>query len=185
MDRPDIARAHEFAARAHEGQTRKGSDAPYIEHPMRVARLLEECGASLETIIAGLLHDTTEDTHVSPADIRKEFGEDIADIVAGASEPEKSLAWERRKKGTIRRLKTVRLESALVSAADKIDNLRSTAGDMERIGAEVWKRFNRGRDKQEWYHRECLASLRENPCGIAEHPLVDQLEAEIRRVFGP
>ena len=183
-DRKDIARAEAFSARAHEGQTRKGSDAPYIDHPLRVARVLEEHGASPETIIAALLHDTAEDTPVTPEDIQREFGEKVASIVAGASEPDKSLPWEERKEGTIRRLGRVSFESALVSAADKIDNLRSTAADLERIGEEVWRRFNRGRDKQEWYHRKCLESLRANPSGIAEHPLLDLLEEEIRRVFG-
>ena len=184
MDRHDIARAEEFAARAHAGQTRKGSNTPYIDHPLRVAHVLEEHGASPEAIIAALLHDTAEDTPVTHEDIQREFGEKIASIVAGASEPDKSLPWEERKEGTIRRLRSVSFESALVSAADKIDNLRSTVADLERIGEDVWRRFNQGRDKQEWYHRECLESLRTNPCGIAEHPLADLLEEEIRRVFG-
>ncbi len=184
MDRHDIARAEEFAARAHAGQTRKGSNTPYIDHPLRVARMLEEHGASPEAIIAALLHDTAEDTSITQEDIQREFGEKIASIVAGASEPDKSLPWEERKEGTIRRLRSVSFESALVSAADKIDNLRSTVADLERIGEDVWRRFNRGRDKQEWYHRECLESLRTNPCGIAEHPLADLLEEEIHRAFG-
>jgi (p)ppGpp synthase/HD superfamily hydrolase len=183
MDRDEIERARAFAARAHKGQRRKGTDLPYIEHPLRVARLLEEAGASCATIIAGLLHDTTEDTPVRLADIRAEFGDSVASIVAEASEPDKSLPWEERKKGTIEKLRSSSWESSLVFTADKIDNLRSTAADLGEIGEEVWKRFKRGRDKQEWYYRECLKSLRENPTGIASHPLVGELEAEIEKVF--
>ncbi|MCK4547540.1 MAG: bifunctional (p)ppGpp synthetase/guanosine-3',5'-bis(diphosphate) 3'-pyrophosphohydrolase [Candidatus Eisenbacteria sp.] len=184
MDQTDIERARQFATEAHDGQYRKSTRVPYIEHPMRVARMLEKMNAPPEVIAAGWLHDTTEDTRISPEDLRREFGEKVADIVAGASEPDKSLTWERRKRGTIKKLRTVALESALVSAADKIDNLRSTAKDLETIGEGVWKRFKRGRDKQEWYHRGVLGSLRENPNGIAEHELLSTLEREIERVFG-
>jgi (p)ppGpp synthase/HD superfamily hydrolase len=184
MDHTDIERARDYATKAHEGQHRKSTEIPYIEHPQRVARMLEELDAPPEVVIAGWLHDTTEDTRVSPKDLRREFGDRVAEIVAGASEPDKSLEWEQRKEGTIRNLRTVSLESAMVSTADKIDNLRSTAKGIDRMGEDAWKRFRRGRDKQEWYHRGVLDSLRQNPNGIAEHPLFGMLEVEIERVFG-
>lgn len=185
MDEKDIERARDFAAKAHAHQRRKSTRIPYIEHPLAVARMLEEVGATAETVIAGLLHDTTEDCGVTLDEIRKEFGESVASIVAGASEPDRSLPWEKRKAHTIQALRTVPLEPALVSAADKIDNLRSIARDLGAMGHEIWDRFNRGREKQEWYYRGILESLRENASGIASHPLVRILEDEISRVFGP
>lgn len=184
MDEKDIERAREFARQAHEGQNRKSTAIPYIEHPLAVADLVKEMGADPDVIIAALLHDTTEDTRVTLDQIVEEFGTRVAGIVAGTSEPDKSLSWEDRKTHTIETLRSASFEAAMVSAADKIDNLRSTADEISRIGDEVWKRFNRGRDQQEWYHREALKSLRANPSEIRTHKILDLFEEEIERVFG-
>ena len=128
MDEKDIERARGFAARAHGGQTRKSTKIPYINHPLAVADLVREMGADAEVIIAALLHDTTEDTRVTLDQIVEEFGTRVAGIVAGTSEPDKSLPWEDRKTHTIESLRSASFETALVSAADKIDNLRQQRG---------------------------------------------------------
>src|SRR3989304_6852558 len=90
-----------FAAKAHACQFRKGTTVPYIIHPVGVARILIEYGCPEDIVIAGLLHDTIEDTAVTLEDIQKEFGDDIAGIVRGATEPNKKDAWEDRKKHTL------------------------------------------------------------------------------------
>ena len=63
-----------FATLAHEGQKRKGTDIPYIVHPMEVMQILTECHCNDDVVIAGILHDTLEDTKTVPADIEKKFG---------------------------------------------------------------------------------------------------------------
>jgi len=183
MKTENLKHAISFAEEAHRGQLRKGSDSPYIEHPVRVARMLEDMGADSDMIIAGVLHDTVEDTYVTIDDVKREFGGNVARLVDGVSESNRLLPWEMRKKSTIRKLRTAPFDICLISACDKIDNLRSTSKEMERIGSEVWKRFHRGPEKQEWYHRGVLESLRENP-SISGHEVVGMLEEQIRRVFG-
>ncbi len=74
--------AFEFAAKAHEGQKRTSGE-PYIVHPVAAAETLAELRLPTPIIIACLLHDVPEDTPVTLADIKKEFGEDIASMVAG------------------------------------------------------------------------------------------------------
>ena len=79
-----IQRAEEVATKAHEGQFRKTGE-PYIVHPLAVKKILEECGMDEDTIIAGVLHDTVEDTSLTLDDIRKEFGESVAFLVDGVT----------------------------------------------------------------------------------------------------
>ena len=74
--------AIEFAAKAHTGQVRKGTNIPYIVHPIRVAEILVRFYCfSQPVMIAGVLHDTLEDTSVKAAAIRNQFGEKICEIV--------------------------------------------------------------------------------------------------------
>ena len=79
-----IQRAVEMARKAHEGQFRKTGE-PYIVHPLAVKKILEEWGMDEDTIIAGVLHDTVEDTSLKLDDIRKEFGESVAFLVDGVT----------------------------------------------------------------------------------------------------
>lgn len=80
-----IEKAKEFATRVHEGQVRKGSGVPYIEHPEKVAKILTDMGASEDVICAGWLHDTVEDTDVTLEQVISEFGEYVGELVAGTN----------------------------------------------------------------------------------------------------
>ena len=79
-----LDRAIEVAKKAHEGQLRKTGE-PYIIHPLAVKKILEEWGMDEDTVIAGVLHDTVEDTDLTLDDIRKEFGESVAFLVDGVT----------------------------------------------------------------------------------------------------
>lgn len=83
-DSERIKRAIEIATKAHEGQFRKTGE-PYIIHPLAVKKILEEWGMDEDTVIAGILHDTVEDTDLSLNDIKKEFGESVAFLVDGVT----------------------------------------------------------------------------------------------------
>ena len=176
--------AIEFAAKAHRNQVRKGTDIPYIAHPYAVGLLLLGAGCSEEIVVAGILHDTVEDTPITLEEIRENFGEKVAAIVEGCSEPDKSLPWEARKRHTIEFLRTAPLEVRLVACADKFHNLRTIVAEYQKIGDAVWKRFNRGRKEQEWYYRALAESLY-NPLDAPEKAsLFQQLRNEVENVFG-
>ena len=105
-------KAKEFAIKAHKGQVRKNEkDKPMIMHPISVAELLEEYGYDDNVVAAGYLHDVVEDTKYTIEDIEKEFGKDIASLVMGASERDKSLSWEERKQHTIDETKILPLRN--------------------------------------------------------------------------
>src|SRR6266567_4013183 len=98
---PRFQKALSFAAEAHARQERKGTDFPYVSHPIRVAEILDRFGCSEDAIVAGFLHDTIEDASVTVNDIGATFGPRVAALVAAVSEPDKSLPWKTRKKQTI------------------------------------------------------------------------------------
>ena len=83
-DSERVAKAIAMAKKAHEGQLRKTGE-PYIVHPLAVKKILEEWGMDEDTIIAGILHDTVEDTALTLDEIRKEFGESVAFLVDGVT----------------------------------------------------------------------------------------------------
>lgn len=171
-----------FAARAHDGQRRKSTDVPYIIHPVGVMLVLIECNETdPELLAAALLHDTVEDTGVTLDHLRATFGERVAAIVAGCSEPDKSDTWEHRKEHTISFLRTAPREIALVSAADKLHNVRSMIMDYATLGDHLWTRFNRGRDSTAWYHRSVVASLKEGD--LREHILIRRLDEAVSGLF--
>lgn len=180
-----VDRAIGFAARAHDGQQRKtGSKVPYIAHPVAVAMILQEMGCEDSIVAAGLLHDTVEDTRVTLDDIRGQFGDEVAIIVAGCTEPpKKKVKWERRKRDTIQKLREAPLSVKLVSAADKYHNLSHTLYTKQQIGDKVWKRFGRGEGQQAWYYRSVLESLKSNITDLEDYPIFDKLEAIIEELF--
>ena len=83
-DREQIHRAYLLAEKVHVSQKR-ASGEPYINHCLAVASILLELGMPAEVIIAGLLHDTVEDTKTKLADIKSEFGEDVTNLVDGVT----------------------------------------------------------------------------------------------------
>jgi (p)ppGpp synthase/HD superfamily hydrolase len=154
-----IEKALELASKFHEGQYRKNTDIPYITHTVTVGMMLLKKGYSEEVVAAGILHDTVEDTLLTLEEIKREFGSNIAEIVEGSSEPDKSLPWKARKEHTIEFLKTASEDIRAVVCADKLHNIRSIIRDYEQVGEEVWSRFNAGKEQQKWYYTNVVDSL--------------------------
>lgn len=179
-----IDRAIGFAARAHDGQKRKTGNVPYIAHPVAVAMILQDMGCNETIVAAGLLHDTVEDTRVTLDEIRQQFGDEVADIVAGCTEPPKrKMNWEMRKLHTIHMLRDAPLAVKLVTASDKYHNLSHTRYTKEQIGAVVWKRFGRGKEQQAWYYRSVLESLKANVVDLENYPIFARLEEVVDELF--
>ena len=84
VDRELLRRAYEFAEEAHRGQQRLTGD-PYVTHPFEVAKVLTELEMDDATLAAALLHDVVEDTDHESAELREQFGEEIASLVDGVT----------------------------------------------------------------------------------------------------
>ena len=174
-----VEKALQIASKSHEGQYRKNTDIPYITHPVAVGMMLLKAGYSEDIVAAGILHDTVEDTSLTLEDIKRDFGANIAKMVEGSSEPDKSLPWKDRKKHTIEFLKTASEEIRAVVCADKLHNIRSIISDYEKIGEEVWTRFNAGKEQQKWYYTNVVESLGTQ----STFDLLTDLQNEVDRLF--
>ncbi len=142
-----------YAAKKHEGQVRKGTDIPYIVHPMEVMQILTAAGCEEDVVVAGILHDTVEDTDATIEEISALFGERIAHLVANESE-DKSKTWRERKSATIEHLKNCSDEEALCALADKLSNARSILADYVLVGEKLWERFNKDKFSLLWYYSQ-------------------------------
>ena len=150
-------RAFVFAAEKHKGQTRKASSIPYIAHLMGVASLVLEAGGDEDLAIAALLHDVVEDCGGVPMlkEVRRRFGARVAKVVDGCTDAytDPKPPWRERKEKYIARLRNEDQETRLVSAADKLNNVRSILSDYRAVGESIWSRFNGGREGTLWYYR--------------------------------
>ena len=152
-----LQRAFRYAAEKHAGQTRKKTAVPYLSHLMAVAALVLEAGGDEDMAIAALLHDVVEDCGGMPRlrEVRKQFGTRVAKIVEGCTDayvvpkPE----WLERKKNYLREVKHADAETRLVSAADKLHNVRTILADYRQVGESIWKRFSGKKEGALWYYR--------------------------------
>lgn len=179
-----------MACQAHKNQKRKGTDIPYIVHPIEVAVILISNGAKQDLVNAALLHDTLEDTEVTYQDILDNFGQKAAELVLSASEPykvgkiklsedEEINSWQDRKKHTIEFLKTADRDALFLACADKLSNIRSIVSDFDKIGDSVWRRFNAPKESQLWYY-EALADALKDLQGIR---MYDELTEKVKYII--
>lgn len=163
-----VSQALVFATQHHQHQHRKGTKIPYMAHLLNVCKLVAENNCSDEVLAAALLHDIVEDTDVTIDEVEIKFGKQVAELVRGATELEKlekksiekGSSWQQRKEHTIHFLQhEASIDQLLVSAADKLDNLRSIVYDHERIGENIWLRFNATKIQQAWYYNSIAQIL--------------------------
>ena len=178
-----LGQALALAVQAHDGQVRKGTAIPYIAHPMGVASIALEFGASEDQAIAALLHDALEDggPHYAPL-IEAQFGPGVLALVQACTDgvPDASGAkadWGERKRSYLAHLAEAPSEVLLVSGADKLHNARAIVSDLITLGPDVFNRFKAGREGTLWYYR-ALADL----LSQRRAPMAVMLEAEVRHL---
>jgi len=167
-----------FAAEKHASQTRKKTDVPYISHLMSVAGLVLEAGGGEDEGVAALLHDVVEDCGGQPVleEVRERFGQRVANIVQNCTDAYTipKPPWKQRKLDHLEVLRGAGEDVRLVSAADKLHNVRTILADYRREGDSVWDRFSGHRDGTLWYYRAVLEILRQGK--------PNRLVAELERV---
>ena len=162
-----LDRAIIFAVKAHSGTERRGKGYPYIVHPLEAVEIVATMTSDQELLAAAALHDTVEDTDVTLEQIRTEFGDRVADLVAaesdeipaGVSEEE---SWHSRKQAAIDRLSKAGREAKMVALGDKLSNMRAIARDYAARGDALWDLFHSKDPKEhEWHYRGLADALRE------------------------
>src|SRR5438093_2892656 len=124
-----IRRAYEFSAKAHKGQRRRSGE-PYLQHPIAVAGVLTSLKTDVTAIIAGLLHDTLEDTLATPDELEKEFGKDVVHLVDGVTKIGKITfrSYEEKQAENFRKMVLSMADDirvVLIKLADRLHNMRT------------------------------------------------------------
>ena len=174
-----------LAIEAHQNQIRNSTQIPYISHPMAVASIALEFGASEDQAIAALLHDSIEDGGRKYEEvILAQFGQYVHDLVQGCTDgtPDKTgkkAPWLERKTAYLEHLQIASDDILLVSCSDKLHNARAMVSDLINEGPSVFERFSSTPEQTLWYYRQ-LANVftnRKTPPAKALESAVSQMEA--------
>lgn len=174
-----------WATDLHANQRRKGSGIPYVAHLLGVTSLVLEYGGSEDEAIAALLHDAVEDQGGKQTRqlIAKKFGEEVAQIVDGCTDADTNPKppWKERKEAYLAHLASASPSVLLVSACDKLYNLRTILADYRRIQDEIWERFKGGKkDGSLWYYQALITEYKKRN----EHPLLfDELDRTMQELL--
>ena len=167
LDTALLDRAIVFALRAHAGTERRGKGFPYIVHPLEAVTIVATMTSDQELLAAAALHDTVEDTDVTIDQIRAEFGDRIASLVAADSDiPVQDMnaedSWYVRKQAAIDRIAASSHDAKIVAMGDKLSNMRAIARDYAMQGDALWNLFRvKNRKDHEWHYRGLAEALRD------------------------
>ena len=150
-----------FAINAHANTERRGKGFPYIIHPMEAAEIVATITNDQEILAAAMLHDVIEDCDVSIEEIRKEFGDRVAALVASESDKQfpglsEEESWKARKQFAIDRLKGLPRDGKIVALGDKLSNMRAIARDYKVQGEKLWVMFHAPDPSLHKWHYEGL-----------------------------
>jgi len=181
-----LDRAIVYAVRAHAGTERRGKGFPYIVHPLEAVEIVATMTPDQELLAAAALHDTVEDTDVTVEQIRAEFGERIASLVASESDTvvegvNEEDSWHARKQAAIDRLARAPHDAKIVALGDKLSNMRAIARDYAVQGDALWNLFHAKDPKDhEWHYRGLADALRE----LEDTFAYKEFEQLVNQVFG-
>jgi GTP pyrophosphokinase len=180
-----FGRALTYASHLHGGKLRKKTRIPDIGHVLGVTAIALEYGANETEAIAALLHDAAEDAggRQRLQDIRRKFGPTVAKIVDGCTDTydDPKPAWLERKKKYVNHVRHAPISTKLVSAADKLQNVRSLLRNYCDEGDRLWKRYSCGKQGALWYYRALVNAF----TGKRIKPLVRDLNlvvSELERI---
>lgn len=174
-----IKDAIKFSIKTHEvyqKQKRKGKDIAYITHPLTVGLILAHAGAHEDVIIAGILHDTVEDSteekKVTVQMLEERFGTRVAELVLSVTEQNRMRTWDEVKKEALDHIAHFSNDSLLVKSADIISNTSELIDDYVKDGENIFDRFATSKEK---FLAHQIALIRAITLAWPENPLIKNL----------
>jgi hypothetical protein len=175
----DFSEALVMAKLTHDGRTRRGTAVSYMGHLLGTVALVLEDGGSETEAIAALLHDAVEDGAPGVAEtIRARFGDAVAGIVLGCTDPVVEGSFRDAKIEHLRRLEDGSASVRRVALAEKLDNARALLRDLERYGADTWRRMDVDADETLWYLCNLVSLFRRTFPSV----LVDEFDRTVGRI---
>ena len=176
-----------FAVKAHAGAVRKDGRTPYILHPLEAMQICASLTDDPEVLAAAVLHDTVEDTSVTPEELRSLFGERVAALVASETENKRvglppESTWQIRKEESLQDLENAEDPAIrILWLADKLSNMRSFYKLWQAEGDAVWEHFHQKDPlKQAWYYRRIAEAL----SGLSGTGAWKEYDQYVRTIFG-
>ncbi len=184
-----IQRAIKFSIKTHDvyqKQKRKGKGTAYISHPLTVGLILSLAGARENLIVAGILHDTIEDSvtekKVSAEMIAERFGAEVSELVMSVTETDKSMSWEERKKEALEHIRDFSHDSLLLKSADVLSNTSELIDDYMRNGEQIFEIFKAAKERVLKNYLETIGTILAQ---WPDNPLCNDLKAvavELHRI---
>jgi (p)ppGpp synthase/HD superfamily hydrolase len=173
-----------YAGSLHGRQLRKGTTIPYLSHLLGVTAVVLEHGGDEDQAIAAMLHDAVEDQPrggKTTEEIRARFGEQVLGLVLGLSDATEhpKPPWRERKERYVEHVRGATADELLISAADKLHNVRAICADLRRIGDDVWSRFKASQEEVSWYYHALIPAYRD--AGFRAF-IVDELERAVEEM---
>ncbi len=147
-----------FATRKHLDQIRKSLPWPYIVHIYDVANILRENNADENSLVAGILHDTVEDTDTTLEEISNKFGYEVAHLVDILSE-DKELEYNERKEIQAQRISLAPKKAKLIKCADCLSNLKSLLLEIKSGKNDIWNSFNSSKENIKAHYCKTLQAI--------------------------
>lgn len=187
IDSSLLDKALHFAIDAHANVERRGKGFPYIVHPLEAVEIVASITSDQELLAAAALHDVVEDTPITIEQIRAEFGDRVADIVAAESDNlnegvTAESSWRDRKMAALKHLQNASHEVKVVAMGDKLSNMRAIARDYEVLGDKLWDRFHapNGKADHVWRYKALAEALSDLDGTFAYR----EFKALVEQVFG-
>ncbi len=187
MDFTLINKAIVFATGKHNGQYRKGTQTPYILHPLEAGIIASSMTDDEKVVAAAILHDTIEDTDTTEKELTENFGAEVKDLVICESEDKQRdkpaiQTWRERKEVTINHLMNCDDDRIkIITLSDKLSNVRSMYRDYNMIGEKLWQRFNqKDPSMHKWYYVSILEACK----SLQDYDAYKEYSDLCEKVFG-
>jgi len=159
---------------------RKSSEVPVLSHLFAVCSMVQFDGGDEDEAVAALLHDTLEDKpeFITRDDIKQRFGERVLKIIEISTDTPPDYKggvkppWRDRKTSYLNHARRTPPELLRITIADKIDNARAILAEYQRVGDQIWSKFNAGKQDQIWYYNQSVQAYDEAGCS---GPLLEEL----------
>ena len=182
-----VTKAIEFAAKAHDGMSRKKDKTPYILHPLEAAVIVGSMTEDRDVISAAVLHDVVEDTDITIEEIETNFGPRVRELVESETEDKRADlppedTWRIRKVESLEELAECGDTDVLMLwLGDKLSNMRSFYRIWKAEGDSMWQSFNqKDPSQQKWYY----TTIAELTSSLSEYSAWQEYNELVKIVFG-
>lgn len=157
--------AIQFAAKAHDGMSRKKDKSPYILHPLEAASIVGTMTSDQDVISAAVLHDVVEDTGITIEEIEANFGKRVKELVVSETEDKRADlppedTWKIRKEESLEELKNCgNTDVLMLWLGDKLSNMRSFHRIWKNEGLAMWQAFNQKDPEMQFWYYNTIAEL--------------------------